>query len=97
LKDDTTFKNQKDRLAQLRTLRVQLTYDPVHSSKQPRSRSEEIAARIKTIAGTGEAVGKQTFVLDGRDGEADKEITVQEHFEGSKLSSMHSFALYGVI
>jgi eukaryotic translation initiation factor 2C len=97
LKDDTTFKNQNDRLAQLRGLQVQLTYDPVHPSKQPRSRTAEIAARIKTIAGTGKAVGKQTFILKGRDGTADTEITVQGHFEGSKSSKIRSFALYGVI
>jgi eukaryotic translation initiation factor 2C len=80
LRDDTTFKNQQDRLAQLRGLRVHLTYDPVHSGKQPRSRTAEIAACIKTIAGTGKAVREQTFILKSRDGQADAEVIVQEHF-----------------
>ncbi|EAT81940.2 hypothetical protein SNOG_10546 [Parastagonospora nodorum SN15] len=81
LQDTTTFKYQSERLAKLRNLRVQLTYDPVHSGTKPRSAAATIEARIKTIAGTGLPVSEQKFTLKGRDGKPDTKITVQSHFE----------------
>jgi len=84
LQDTTTFKDENERLAKLRNLRVQLTYDPIHSGK-PRSAAATIEARIKTIAGTGLPVSQQTFILKGRDGKPDSKTTVQSHFEQSKL------------
>ena len=89
LQDTTTFKYQSERLAKLRNLRVQLTYDPVHSGTKPRSAAATIEARIKTIAGTGLPVSEQKFTLKGRDGKPDTKITVQSHFERSKLRIPH--------
>jgi eukaryotic translation initiation factor 2C len=84
LSDEFTFRSRDERLTQLRGLRVQLTYEP--ASKAKRSHSATIEARIKSIAGTGIAVGLQKFTLDGRDGQPDSEITVQQHFKDSTFT-----------
>jgi hypothetical protein len=96
LNDRTTFKDPNERMAQLRGLQVQLTYEPVYSGKQPRSKAAQIEARIKTITGTGQSVSEQKFILSGRNGEAEKEITVLLHFQSSKSYKPY-FALCGVI
>jgi eukaryotic translation initiation factor 2C len=84
LNDTTTFRNSQERLAHLRGLRVQLSYEPVHNGSAPRSQAATIDARIKTIAGTGLPVCDQTFQLKGQNGNPGAETTVKDHFEKSE-------------
>lgn len=85
LNDSTTFRNPQERLAMLRGLRVQLTYEPVHVGKETRSRAALIDARMKTIPGTGLPVCDQKFKLQGQNGNPEIEVTVQAYLEKSML------------
>jgi eukaryotic translation initiation factor 2C len=85
LRDNVTFKDRRDRVAQLRGSRVHTTYEPIHSGM--RSRAALASARYKSICGAGEAVSKQTFELQGRDGAPNIKTTVQAHFERSQYDT----------
>ncbi|KAH7380394.1 Piwi domain-containing protein [Phaeosphaeria sp. MPI-PUGE-AT-0046c] len=81
LNDSVTFPNRPARLAQLRGLRVQLMYEPVHTGNEPRSRAATINARMKIIAGTGLPVTEQKFQLKGQNGNTGNEVTVKAYLE----------------
>lgn len=85
LKDEKTFYKKAERLAQLRGLRVQLTYEPAHTGTDLISQAATIDARMKTIAGTGLPVTEQKFELKGHNGNPTVEVTVKAYFEKSKV------------
>ncbi|KAI8943146.1 hypothetical protein NX059_001176 [Plenodomus lindquistii] len=88
LRDEATFKNRDERLAALRNLGVQLTYEPKRKDGKPRSKAATIASRMKNIMNGGKPCSVQTFTL-----EKGGDVTVKDHFEktyGRKLQYPNS-------
>lgn len=86
LAEETTFQHKSERMAQLRGLRVHLTYDPVRSDTSIKSPVTKMNARTKFIAGGGLAISRQPFDLLGRDGAPDTKTTVHQRFKTSSFT-----------